>query len=152
MPQGQRERQPKNLSVLFLDRSFGPWYRCALEWSQDSDLKNSSGFCGPGSALLQEVWHEPVRTKIREKQSWLAWWSCTAGNCQWTQISSLATHDLLKLVLLLGKGWAPANAYPANKNLWCFKPPTWRHRYWLSSRSVVCQTAMFTNILPPLTA
>lgn len=32
------------------------------------------------------------------------------------------------------------------------EPPTWRHRYRLSALSVVCQTAMFTNILPPLTA
>lgn len=59
MPQGWREKQPKNLSVLFLDRSPGPWYRWALEWRQDSDLENSSGFCGPRSAPLQETWHEP---------------------------------------------------------------------------------------------
>lgn len=49
MPQGQR-KAAENLSVLFLDRSPGPWYRWALEWRQDSDLKNSWGFCGPGSA------------------------------------------------------------------------------------------------------
>lgn len=55
-----KEKGSENLSVLFLDRSPGPWYRWALEWRQDSDLKNSSGFCGPGSAPSQEMRHEPA--------------------------------------------------------------------------------------------
>lgn len=122
MPQGQREKQPKNLSVLFLDRSPGPWYRWALEWRQDSDLENSSGLCGPRSAPLQETWHEPVGTKIRKKQSWLLWSSSTVGSCQWT-------HDLLNFTLLLEKGWALANTYLGNElveywHLWCCDPET----------------------------
>lgn len=122
MPQGQREKQPKNLSVLFLDRSPGPWYRWALEWRQDSDLENSSGLCGPRSAPLQETWHEPVGTKIRKKQSWLLWSSSTVGSCQWT-------NDLLNFMLLLEKGWALANTYLGNElveywHLWCCDPET----------------------------
>lgn len=44
---GLEWKAAQNLSVLFLDRSPGPWYRRALEPRQDRDLKNSSGFCGP---------------------------------------------------------------------------------------------------------
>lgn len=47
---GSDRTAAENLSVLFLARSHGPWYRWALEWRQDSDLENSSGFCGTGSA------------------------------------------------------------------------------------------------------
>lgn len=152
MPQGQGGRQPKNLSVLFLDRSPGPWYRWALEWRQDSDLKNSSGFCGPGSAPLQEMWHEPVRTKIREKQSWLLWWSSTAANCQWTQTSLLATFDLLKLMLHLSSGKHLFGKLKSSYICDAVNLQPGDTDTGFSLGSVGCQTAMFTNILPPLTA
>ena len=102
-----REKGGPKLSVLFLDRSPGPWYRWALEWCQDSDLKNSSGFPGPGCAPLHEMWHEPVREKIRNKQSQLPCPGSTAGNCQRTRTSSLATRDLLNLALQWGKARTP---------------------------------------------
>ena len=101
---------------------------------------------------LQEMWHEPARTKIREKQSWLLWRSSTAGNCQRTQTSSLATRDLSKAhAAFWGRDELRQTLIQRLKSS-CDAVKTQRHRYWGSSRSVGCQTAMFTNILPPLTA
>lgn len=125
MPQGRREKQPKNLSVLFLDRSPGPWYRWALEWRQDSDLENSSGFRGPRSAPLQETWHEPVGTKIR-KEAVMAFFF-VIKLYSW-QLSADTWPPELHTPLL-EKGWALANTYLGNElveywHLWRCDPET----------------------------
>ena len=152
---GSRE----NLSVLFLDRGLGPRCRRALEWGQGSDLKHSSGFCGPGSALFtgEVTWAGADKDQKRSSQGF-----CD-GALQLATVSGRRAPRPLPvtsqgLLLLLRKGMSLADSRPSNNsegrdlNAWCCKAPAWRHRYWWSPRSAGCQTAMFTNILPPLTA
>lgn len=88
-----------------------PLYRkCDMsQWGQRSEW-SSRGLCDGALQLPTVSGHKPPHSRHMT-----SWGSC----CFW------------------GKGWAPANTYPANKkslHLWCCKPPTWRHRYWLSSR------------------
>lgn len=97
---GSDRKAAENLSVLFLDRSSGLWYRWVLEWCQDSDLKNSSGFRGPEVPLYRKRDASRCRQRSGRSSRCLLWTSSTAGSWQWTQTSSLATHDLLEFTSL----------------------------------------------------
>lgn len=151
MPQGQREKQPKTSACYFLIGTLAPdttqpwtdartviWrillVSAALEvpfftgnvtWaSKDKHQKEGSrGFCDQALQLA---------AVSRRMTSWT---SC----CFW------------------GKGCDPANSYLASGKIRgastsVMVKPSNRHRYWMSSWSVMCQTAMLTSILPPLTA
>lgn len=148
---GTEGKAAENLSVLFLDRNPGPWYHAALDWCQDGDLKNSSGFCGPGSALFTGNVTWASKDKHQKEGS--------RGFCdQALQLAAVSRRmTSWTSCCFWGKGCDPANSYLASGKIRgtstsVMVKPSNRHRYWMSSWSVMCQTAMLTSILPPLTA
>lgn len=150
MPQRQREAA-ENLSLLFLDRHPGPGHRWALEWCQDSDLKNSYGFCGPTTA--------PFPGNLT--------WS-SEGNDQKVAIVvftiklnswrlSVDTWPTEPCASSGGRGELLKKNHPVTthhrKYYICNPVPfEYRQRYWISSWYVACRAAKLTKVLPLVTA
>lgn len=148
MPQGQREKQPKTSACYFLIGTLAP--DTTQPWTDARTviwriLLVSAALEVP---FLQETWHEPARTNIRKKAVVafvikLYSWQLSADAWPLGPHVAFGEKDVIQLT---------ASGKIRGTSTSVMVKPSNRHRYWMSSWSVMCQTAMLTSILPPLTA